>query len=86
MKHKASRMAAALEFLTWYKWEGESLINRVIMGDETWEHTYRAHPSQNAENSVKVRGKTTSKKIQGIKSKRLGLSKGVNVFAYSAVQ
>ncbi len=37
-EHRKQRLGAALTFLTAYNEEGESLISRIITGDESWVH------------------------------------------------
>ncbi|KAG8226287.1 hypothetical protein J437_LFUL002726 [Ladona fulva] len=34
--HKTQRMASAMDFLTRYEEEGEPLLNRIVISDETW--------------------------------------------------
>ncbi|GFV70112.1 HTH_48 domain-containing protein [Trichonephila clavipes] len=34
--HKGQRMGAALTFQEAYDWQGDSLLDRIVTGDETW--------------------------------------------------
>ncbi len=38
--HKAQPVAAALDFLTFYRESGESMLDRNVTGQETWVHYY----------------------------------------------
>jgi hypothetical protein len=39
-EHKSKRMAASLENLCCYQDEGETFVERIIMGDETWVYEF----------------------------------------------
>ncbi len=38
--HLNERMALAIDFLTWYEQEGNTMLERIVTGDEMWVHYY----------------------------------------------
>ncbi len=67
--HKAQRMAAALDFLMLYREVGESMLDRIVMGNETWVHHYT--PSMKQQSMVwKTADEPAPKKFKAVRSAR----------------
>ena len=45
-EHKEQRMQVCQELLNQYEAEGDSLLDRIITGDETWCHHYELKSKQ----------------------------------------
>ncbi len=46
-EHRAQRMGATLEFLTWYDNEGDQYQDRIVTEDETWVHLWTPERRKN---------------------------------------
>ncbi len=62
-EHNTNRMAAVLDFLEQYECDGEEMLYRIVMGDETWvQHFTPQH--KKAVDGLKRTQRTITKKIQ----------------------
>jgi hypothetical protein len=47
-EYKSKRMAASLENLCHYQDEGESFVERIVTGDETWVYEFTPQSKRNS--------------------------------------
>lgn len=60
-QHKTNRMGAALSLLTAYEEEGDSLLRRVVTGDETWVYHYMPQSKRSSMEWVEKGGRPPKK-------------------------